>query len=97
MEYSVDFTLTDLGRDEAVASPLFEGIESVSPGTDPVLAFDFATGLLSATLHVDAADADAALELARSILSVALRRAGVPMTRLVGIEVTSAEVATPAA
>ena len=97
MEFSVDLTLSELGRDDDNGSRLFEAIQRVAPGTDPVLAGNFVDGLLSIVFAVDAADAAEALDRGRRLVDTGLAEAGLPMTQLVAVDVHLAEVAAPAA
>jgi hypothetical protein len=97
MEYSATLTVSEHGRDDDSGSLLFEAFERVMPGADAVLAQNLVEGWLSTTFRVDAPDADAALASARPIFEAALAEAGLPMTRLVGVEVHLSEVVAPAA
>ena len=97
MEYSVDLTISEHGYDEENASPLLEAMEAVAPDVDAVLGLDLIGGQLSAALVLEARDADDALARARAVLEAALARAGLPMTRVLGIDVSAIDVASPAA
>jgi hypothetical protein len=97
MDFRVELTISEYGRDDHSGSRLFEAIERVTPGTEPVLAGNFEDGLLKTVFHVETHDAANALARARSTFDAALDDAGMPMTRLVGIGVSLAEVALPAA
>jgi enamine deaminase RidA (YjgF/YER057c/UK114 family) len=97
MEYSVDLTVTEHGRNEESGSLLFEAFERIRPGSDAVLAQNVVEGWLSTVFRVDARDADDALARARPIFEAALAEAGLQMTRLIGVEVHLSEVAAPAA
>jgi hypothetical protein len=97
MEYSIELTVSEHGRDEDSGSLLFEAFERVRPGSDAVIAQNLVEGWLSTTFRVDARDADEALASARPIFEVALAEADLRMTRLVGVRVHLSEVAAPAA
>jgi hypothetical protein len=97
MDHSVCWTLSDLGRDEANGSLIWEAIEGIAPGHDPLIALDLSEHWLSVTLVLEADDAANALDQARPILASALRRAGLPMTRVIRLEVSNDELALPAA
>ena len=97
MEFWVRLTVSEHGHDPESGSALFEAIESLTPGLDPLLDQNLADGRLSVTLSVEAADADDAIERGRPILTAGLAHAGLSMTRLVGIEVSPVLVAEPTA
>jgi hypothetical protein len=92
IEFWVSLTVAELGRDEDNGSRLFEALEAVPGVVDPLVHLNFEHGWLSGELEVEAADAKAAVERARPMFEAALAGAGLPSTRLVGIEVRLPEM-----
>ena len=99
MEFWVTLIVSDLGRDPENGSRIFEAIESLGLDRDPVIDQNLQDGRLGITLSVGAADAAEAVDRARPLLGTAVEQAGLPMTRLVGVEVRDAlaEPTAPAA
>jgi hypothetical protein len=96
MEFWVRLSISEHGRDDENGSRLFVALEAVTQ--DPLVDQSFSDGRLSGAFWVRASDAGEAVEVARGTLLDALDRAGLRMTRLIGIEVSAEDYAeVPAA
>jgi hypothetical protein len=98
MEFWVRLTVAEHGRDEESGERLLTALEDLG-SVDPIADQNLVDGRLSASLSVEGRDAQDAVDRAVPLLLGGLERAGLAMTRLVGIEVnaTDFEHAAPAA
>jgi hypothetical protein len=91
VEYRVTVTIAEHGFSDEAAESALDALLEIAEAAGPVVSQDAESGEMRLTIALDADDAWTAAEQASSVFAEALDKTGLPVTEVIGVQVTAVE------